>query len=607
MLSSIPTNDEYESERSNSNEEDSLSSLSSDLFQYSDNTSDDESMIEEETGECILYSSILNTVSDPPTKYEGIPDLIPQYSNAIKQVMKDVFKIESPKEWQLRLVQAMVFTKHKKLRIRCIRRTGDGKSLPIYTTATMTRGITLIIMPLLALGADQSSSVMSMDDVSANVFAEHLDSVSDPVDIASIHRFVNNMSDETSKNISLLLFMSPDAINNTRWIAMFNNMKKKNLVKSLIFDEAHYIALSGRHFRPNYYSNSRYIVSLFWNEAHMLFTSATLNSQSLTYITLMLHPSSPWKNSSMFNRFCGLDIPGIPLPNLQQNSEPFWNALIWGSIFRDNINVVITYSNNWLKSTASNIKYFCSKGCKFLVYCSSANDAREKVSGTLHDYFMENSLPRDVVTLVGNDGIIMKSYLVDCFSGRIISTACNIAGLVGTNAINCGINSSELYYIILKGFPRSITELFQLLGRLGRTSKRAHQDMIEIVVSLPSFLNVYFSVLNSDNQREKARLMMELRTVSQLIMTPRQCIQQYFSVYYGHTNIPTIAPCRTRCPFCRCDIGRKINKEFLIDFMEATVFENGPVRPAVLASKLLSRKGSVFSENGSTAKASDMH
>ena len=41
--------------------------------------------------------------------------------------------------------------------------------------------------------------------------------------------------------------------------------------------------------------------------------------------------------------------------------------------------------------------------------------------------------------------------------------------------------------------------------------------------------------------------------------------------------------------------------------MEATIFENKPVRPGTLATKILSHKGSIFSNRGSTAVSSDAH
>eukprot|EP00978_Attheya_sp_CCMP212_P009075 scaffold21371_cov61-Attheya_sp.AAC.2 len=62
-------------------------------------------------------------------------------------------------------------------RLLLVRRTGDGKSLVIYGLATLLRGVTIVMVPILALGSDQVSTVWSMANPLAGVYAEHLDSI----------------------------------------------------------------------------------------------------------------------------------------------------------------------------------------------------------------------------------------------------------------------------------------------------------------------------------------------------------------------------------------------------------------------------------------------
>ena len=160
----------------------------------------------------------------------------------------------------------------------------------------------------------------------------------------------------------------------------------------LVFDEVHYVPLAGRAFCPLYYRNVWQIIHKFWNRCHIVFTSTTINKQSIHYVSMMMHPLSPWKNSSMFNRNCGLDIPDVNLPVTVPFNETFWNGLIWGTIAREGINIQLTFSINWLKSTASHIKHYTSNGCQFSVHCSSANDASERVYSELNKFFTTNSM-----------------------------------------------------------------------------------------------------------------------------------------------------------------------------------------------------------------------
>ena len=101
-----------------------------------------------------------------------------------------------------------------------------------------------------------------------------------------------------------------------------------------------------------------------------------------------------------------------------------------------------------------------------MVYCSSALDACKYVSIALNEVFIKKLLQCDVVSLIRAAEITMKTYIVDDFAGRLQSLVQNTACLVGTNEINCGINSLLLYYIILEGFLQFTTKLFRLLGCL---------------------------------------------------------------------------------------------------------------------------------------------
>jgi len=82
-----------------------------------------------------------------------------------------------------------------------------------------------------------------------------LNILNDESNIASLYNFVDSLTTSTTKKTSLLLFMSPDAILNRKWIRLIDKLKTKDLVKLVVFDEAHYILQSGRCFRSTYYTN----------------------------------------------------------------------------------------------------------------------------------------------------------------------------------------------------------------------------------------------------------------------------------------------------------------------------------------------------------------
>ena len=79
----------------------------------------------------------------------------------------------------------------------CIRKTSDGKSLPMQCAAAMRKHVTLISVPLLSIGSEQYSSVFTSTNPAAGIYAEHLDSVREKDDIGQIASVLENLSVNT--------------------------------------------------------------------------------------------------------------------------------------------------------------------------------------------------------------------------------------------------------------------------------------------------------------------------------------------------------------------------------------------------------------------------
>lgn len=180
--------------------------------------------------------------------------------------------------------------------------------------------------------------------------------------------------------------------------------------------------------------------------------------------------------------------------------------------------------------------------------------------------------------------------------------------VVGTSAINCGISSSTLYYISVKGFPRSINELVQLMGRLKRSKgDRVKQDRIHHMLSLPLFSTMYFTILSEVNDRERTRQLQELMTLAKIIMCQNKCIRQSIEEYYGSVAPDPPLTCGKLCPSCRSEAPKVIKRNVLIDHLEDDVFDTGSVTLGLFASKLMAKKGSIWVAKSMDIKASDAH
>ena len=261
--------------------------------------------------------------------FEGLGSLHSRYGIIISDCIKNVFGINKPKDWQLLLIQAMVFANNaNSIRAICIRCTGDGKSLPIQCSATMRRFVSIVVVPLIAVGSDQASNVYYSSNSDASVYAEHLDSIRDGGDITEMINFLTSLDFRIASRSSIILYISPSTFTSNRWRVVLEGLISRKLVRFLCIDECHYITSAGRHFRPEFYESIRKLIRLLWDQCPMLFCSATMNKISIYHSSMMLHPHSPFKSAKDFPDDIGLDNPIIKLPIVDPLPSKFYTAVV---------------------------------------------------------------------------------------------------------------------------------------------------------------------------------------------------------------------------------------------------------------------------------------
>lgn len=212
----------------------------------------------------------------------------------------------------------------------CIRQTGDGKSLPIQCTVTMRRYISVVVVPLISIGADQVSNIYYCCNPEAGIYAEHLDSLCDPIDRKRMIDYLNSLTHTALRKTSVVLYVSPSAISHHVWAPVFKNLISKDFIHFFCVDECHHITCARRHFRPEFFLNIRFIVGRLWNKCPMLFCSATMNRTSMHHTSLMLHPKSSIRKMIDLPPDLGLDDTSLEIPTIDPLPTKFLTALIWG-------------------------------------------------------------------------------------------------------------------------------------------------------------------------------------------------------------------------------------------------------------------------------------
>ena len=97
----------------------------------------------------------------------SIPD---EAKQIILSTIIAISSIRSPRPFQVFAIYCMVFLCSQVIYI--IRKTGEGKSLVIITTAALLRGVTIVMVPLIGLGSDQVNKAVNLGQ---RIEAYHVD------------------------------------------------------------------------------------------------------------------------------------------------------------------------------------------------------------------------------------------------------------------------------------------------------------------------------------------------------------------------------------------------------------------------------------------------
>ena len=125
--------------------------------------------------------------------------------------------------------------------------TGGGKSAVRNTFGFACEGVILTLVPLLSLGADQSTKLAQLcasQSLPSSIRTFHLDEYRSPSVNASLQRMLQSLPDDTDETI--FLFSSPQKLaGSVQWSSTIASLIGRNFHFSLCIDECHLYAQFG--------------------------------------------------------------------------------------------------------------------------------------------------------------------------------------------------------------------------------------------------------------------------------------------------------------------------------------------------------------------------
>jgi bloom syndrome protein len=438
-------------------------------------------------------------------------DMQHPWSREVAKVLKDRFHLSGFRQNQLEAINETLSGKN----VFVIMPTGGGKSLiyqlPAIVSSGKTRGVTVVISPLLSLMTDQ---VDHLNKLHINACYINGDSTTEE------KKFIFEQLFSRDPRLQLI-YVTPEMVCKSGQLqSAFDRLYSNGKLARLVIDEAHCVSEWGHDFRPDYKELGK--LREKYNDIPLIALTATATHKVRIDVQTVLKIRGCKVLEMSFNR-----------PNLSYE--------------------VRAKKTEGGKTVIEQVADICREhaGQAGIIYCFSRNDC-ENVAAKLAEMGISCHYFH-----AGIDSETKKKLQKDWQANKFKI-------IVATIAFGMGIDKPDVRFVIHHSMPKSLEGYYQETGRAGRDGKPSNCTLFYSYADGQKYIAMAEKdAKNRNNNKVDWQILHRQREMLQMVVqycdNPAECRRTQVLRYFGETF--DRSNCMGGCDNCLKNAGNDLFEE----------------------------------------------